>query len=72
MDFSKAPKASKVIEILQKLISEHGDLPMCAKDPDTSWRTAIGIVYKSENIIEQYPSRFEIRTSYDGDPKGKL
>ena len=72
MDFSKAPKASQLIEALQKLISEHGDLPVCAKDPDTSLRMAIGIVYRPENIIEQYPSRFEIRTSYDGDPKGKL
>ena len=66
------PKASEVIIFLQKLVEKHGDLPLCAKDPDTHWRLRIGIVHKSENTAEEWPERFEIRTAYYTDPKGDI
>lgn len=70
MDFNDAPKASAVIEALQALIDQHGDLPVCADDPDTGWRLPIGIVHKAENKPEERPERFEIKTEYHGDPGG--
>ena len=71
MEFT-LPKASKVIEAIQKLIDKHGDLPLCADDPDTSWRMQIGVVHRPENVDEDWPERFEIKTDYHHDPKGVI
>ncbi len=65
-----SPKASKVIQVIQGLIDKHGDLPLCADDPDTGWRMQIGIIHKPEDINEKWPERFEIKTDYHGVPKG--
>jgi hypothetical protein len=72
IDFTAAPKASAVIDALQKLIDQHGDLPVCADDPDTGWRLAIGIVHKTECEPEEWPERFEVKTDYGDDPRGLL
>lgn len=61
-------KASKVVKALQKLIDDHGDLPICADDPDTGYRLPIGVIHKPKK--EELPERFEIQTDYNGDPKG--
>ena len=70
MDYNKAPKASEVIIALQKLIDKHGDLKVCADDPDTSYRMRIGVVHKEENRCEECPERFEIKTEYGDTPEG--
>jgi hypothetical protein len=72
MDFTKAPKASDVVQAIELLIFKHGDMPLCADDPDTSWRMRIGIVFKPENPKENWPARFEIKTSYSGKPPGLI
>lgn len=72
MDFMKAPKASDVINALERLIEKYGDLPVCADDPDTSWRMPIGIVHKADDKIEEWPERFEVKTDYHSEPKGKI
>ena len=53
MDFTKAPKASDVIAALQGLILKHGDLPICADDPDTDWRMEIGIIHKRRILLRR-------------------
>jgi hypothetical protein len=68
----KPPKASEVIEVLQTLINKHGDLPVCADDPDTGFRMQIGIVHKPEDIDEEWPERFEIKTDYNSEPRGLI
>jgi len=72
MDFIKAPKASDVINHLERLIARHGDLKICADDPDTDYRMEIGIVHKNFNRIEGWPERFEIKTDYHCSPKGLI
>jgi len=70
MDFNT--KASMAVKALEKLIAEYGDLPICADDPDTSYRLPIGIVFKPADKIEGWPARFEIKTEYHYDPKGMI
>ena len=70
MDFKKVPKASEVIKHLELLISEHGDLPVCANDADTSWRLRIGITFKPKN--NDRPSLFEINSEYHCMPDGLI
>lgn len=67
MDFTRA---SQVIKSLQLLIEKYGDLPICVDDPDTGWRMPFGIIHKQENIAEEWPERFEIKTDYHTTPKG--
>lgn len=70
LDFGKLPRASDVVRRLLALISEYGDLPVCADDPDTGYRMPIGLIYKSENAQEGWPGRFEVKTEYYSTPDG--
>jgi len=63
-------RASEVVALLQKLIAEHGDLPVVAKDADTGWRLEIGITHKPAKPVAEYPERIEIRTDYHSRPEG--
>ena len=72
MNFDKAPRASEVIKAIQLLIDKHGDLPVCADDPDTAWRMRIGIIFKQCDVKEERPDRFEIKTDYHIEPKGLI
>lgn len=72
MNFNTVPKASEVIEAIKSLIDKHGDLPICADDPDSGWRMRIGIVFKTANVAEEWPKRFEVKTDYIMDPKGLI
>lgn len=72
MDFNKAEKASHIIDALEKLIAEHGDLPLCADDPDTGLRLPVDIVHKKANLNEDWPERFEIKTDYCGPSEEEI
>ncbi len=63
-------KASELIIKIQDLINQHGDVPVIANDPDTGYRLEIGIVFRPENKVEEYPDRFEIKSTYYGRPEG--
>ena len=69
-DFKTTYRASEVVALLQKIIAEHGDLPVVTKDPDTGWRMEIGIVHKPANLVESWPARIEILTDYHCRPDG--
>ncbi len=62
----KPPSALEVIEAIQKLVDEHGNLPMVLIDPDTDWVMPIGINKKEldgRQIIA-------INSCYYKDPDG--
>ncbi len=64
--------AAQLIARLQELVREHGDLPVYADDPDTGWRLPIGVVHRPASEKEEWPERIEIKSEYDGRPKGDL
>jgi hypothetical protein len=64
--------ATQLIEALRKLVEQHGDLPVYARDADTQWRLPIGVMHKPANEAEEWPDRMEIRTEYHGRPDGDL
>lgn len=70
MGLERTYRASELIERLQKLITEHGDLPVYADDPDTDYRMEIGLIYKPAKPEEEWPERFEIKIDYHGRPEG--
>jgi hypothetical protein len=70
MAIDKTCKASQLVERLQKLIAQYGDLPVYAVDADTQWVLPIGLVFSREELIEKWPARFEIISEYYGRPEG--
>jgi len=73
-ELDKTCKASRFIEVLQKLINEHGDLPIYSDDPDTQDLLPLGLIYAPEekNFRGDYPERFEIKTTYGIDLEGRI
>lgn len=64
--------ATQLIDRLQQLVEQHGDLPVYADDADTGWRLPIGLTHKPAYAAEEWPERLEIKTDYNGRPKGDL
>jgi len=62
--------ASQLVERLQSLIVEHGDLPVYLRDPDTSWRLPVGLMFRAAQPGWPRPDRFEITGAYSGRPRG--
>lgn len=64
------PKASKVIEAIQKLIDEHGDLPFCLEDADTGWMMPIGVYLTTD----EWPNNkcFAANAAYNDSPEGEV
>ena len=65
MDFSP-PKATEVIAAIQKMVAEHGDLPLALDDPDTGWIMQIGLIFNSVAQVEM----ILITGDYCGNPDG--
>ena len=61
--------ASQLIERLQTLIKEHGDLPVYGRDVDTHWRLPIGLMFRIAQPKEERPARLEITMDYHNRPR---
>lgn len=75
MEEREYPRASKVIEHLQKLIAEHGDLPVCVRDADTECIMALGVVFARVDWDQEHTlpwPHFEVTSAYSRDPWGKV
>lgn len=63
----KPPKASEVIAVLNKMIDEHGDKPVCLLDPDTTWLMPIGLKFDDVEINQ---GLILVTSGYYGDVDG--
>ena len=65
--------ASQLVNRLQSMIAEHGDLPIFVHDADTDWLLPVGIVYADDNEWASLPNpRIEIAASYYREPDGYI
>jgi hypothetical protein len=64
--------ASQLVERLQALIKEHGDLPVFARDPDTRYRLPVGLEFRERDADGERPARFEVTTAYHDEPRSYL
>lgn len=66
--------ASQLVDRLQSVIAEHGDLPVFVHDADTDWLLPVGIVYADDDkwrCVHPNP-RLEITADYHSEPKGYI
>lgn len=69
-DDERTCSALQLIAELQRLVSEHGDLPVFVRDADTSYRLPLGLMFREAQPLEDRPKRFEICSEYFVRPRG--